>query len=101
MEAGESEELALVREMAEELGIEVLEHDTVPTARLHVPPGTHGGALHLAVWRVWSWRGDANNCATDEHDALAWFGADELVGLALAHPVYLHVLGSLLRAGGH
>jgi 8-oxo-dGTP diphosphatase len=36
-----------------------------------------------------TWTGTAANVAPDEHDAIAWFAADELGGVRFAHDSYL------------
>ncbi|TFD02738.1 NUDIX hydrolase [Cryobacterium sinapicolor] len=82
VEAGESSQQALVRELREELGVEI------------TPPG--GNALLtrraadvlLEVWRVDAWDGDIVNAAPDEHDAFGWFSLDEAMSSDLADDEY-------------
>ena len=39
--------------------------------------------------------------SADEHDALRWFRAHELVNLRLAHPTYARGLPAVIRAAQH
>lgn len=55
--------------------------------------------LRLSIWSVQGWLGAPHNRCPEEHDRLAWFGAGDLAGLALAHDLYEDLLGRLLRAG--
>ena len=82
IEAGELPGQALVRELREELGVEI----AAPTG----PPlrEVHGETFHLRVWLVETWTGAPANAAPDEHDALGWFGASDLADLRLAHGSY-------------
>ncbi|MFN3884662.1 MAG: Nudix family hydrolase [Rhodocyclaceae bacterium] len=65
VEPGETPRAALVRELAEELGIEVL--DATPwIVREHVYEHGH---VRLYFFRVTAWRGEIGNRV---HDALAW-----------------------------
>ena len=75
MEDGESEHEALVRELREELGVEVDLGSATHLCR--VTGGPEGGAV-LSAWVVHAWRGTPANAAPDEHDDLRWFGLDEL-----------------------
>lgn len=82
LELGESSSQALVRELREELGIEI------------APPA--GSALltiqtadaHIDIWRVDEWDGAVSNVAPDEHDALGWFTSDDARLLDLADAKY-------------
>jgi len=96
VENGESEPQALAREMQEELGVLILEHDPGPVRRFHVPGDEQSSGLQLSVWRVRQWRGDPVNQCPDEHDEMGWFAADDLDALALAHPSYHELLRTLL-----
>jgi mutator protein MutT len=81
VEPGESDRQALVRELREELRVEVV--DSAQVAELTVGDGDAG--LRLTVHRVDRWDGDPVNGAPDEHDELRWCAAGDLPGLGLAH----------------
>jgi 8-oxo-dGTP diphosphatase len=97
VESGESPRDALVRELAEELGIRIIRPDASPLARLH-PHVQHEPSLELAIWVVTEWTGEITNCAPREHDELRWFGAHEWPALALAHPDYSTLLARAIAA---
>ncbi|WP_299034563.1 NUDIX domain-containing protein [uncultured Pseudokineococcus sp.] len=86
VEPGEDPREALARELGEELGINASVFGE-PVGRLLADD------LVMDVWVVEEWRGGVTNRAPDEHDDLAWCGAADLDGRALAHPD----LGALLR----
>ena len=79
MELDEKRQDALVRELREELGIEVSHLETDPFRTIA------GEDFRLAVWIVTRWTGTSTNRATEEHDELRWVGLDGLNGLTLAH----------------
>ncbi|MGV9425801.1 NUDIX domain-containing protein [Streptomyces sp. NPDC003656] len=83
VEPGELPGAALVRELREELGIEV----AVPVG----PPmrQVRTDAFDMQIWLIESWTGTPVNVALDEHDAIGWFQGDELGELRLAHDSYL------------
>ena len=60
---------------------------------LRAPAMSEEGAypLRLHVFLVTAWSGEPWNAEPDEHDAIAWFTADELPQLTLAHAGYLAV----------
>lgn len=97
VEQGESETRALIRELREELGVQVLGRDCEPVTTLHLTAGDGVGELRLAVRRVRKWRHSPFNRCPEEHDQLGWFAADELEELSLAHGRYQEVLGALIR----
>jgi 8-oxo-dGTP diphosphatase len=88
LEPGESAEQALVRELAEELGVRV--RSCTPVGDVEEP------GLRLAVWRVDRWDGEPVNRAPDEHDELRWCTAADLAVLATAHARYPALLSGLL-----
>jgi len=94
VERGESDPVALARELGEELGV-VVEPAAVAERRPEVRIIDH--EVDMRVWIVRDWRGQPFNAAPDEHDRIRWFAADELTGLKLAHPEYR---GLLRRVGG-
>jgi len=83
-EGSESPREALVRELREELGIEL---DAC------APLASFGGYF---LFHATGWRGEPANLG-DEHDEIAWFGRAELAGLALASSHYVEVLAPLLE----
>jgi len=50
------------------------------------------------VWVSRHWRGSIANLQREEHDAIGWFGKEELGALSLADPSYLGLLRGLLSA---
>jgi 8-oxo-dGTP diphosphatase len=86
VEAGEAAEQALVRELAEELGIKVAQPSNRPVAVIETD------AFHLQVWLIESWTGIPTNTEPDEHDRLIWANLDQARGLDLAHPDYYYPL---------
>ena len=79
IEPGESPELAVVRECAEEINIRVL--DLRPMPMTITDP-----AIEMHAFVIDRWDGEPVNAAPDEHDGLGWFGPAELRRLTLAHP---------------
>ena len=52
----------------------------------------------MDIWPVTDWHGAPANLVPDEHDAIAWFAAEDLTTLEMAHHSYLALLGTALRA---
>jgi len=96
IEPGEEEGAALARELAEELGIEVLR--ARPLIRVcHAYPERR---VALSVWWVEAWRGEPRG---REGQALAWIGAGELADRpmpAADRPVVRAVLRRLAAGAG-
>ena len=90
VEPGEAAERALVRELAEELGITVTQPSGAPLAEITTD------LLHLQIWLIESWGGIPTNTAPDEHDDLIWANLDQVHTLDLAHPDYYRLLADLL-----
>jgi 8-oxo-dGTP diphosphatase len=93
VERGESDPVALARELCEELGVTVAPAAiaaTVPQVRII------DDEVDMRVWIVREWTGNAVNAAPEEHDAVGWFRPTELERLDLAHPEYR---GLLRRVG--
>ncbi|MEQ1735669.1 MAG: NUDIX domain-containing protein [Rhodoglobus sp.] len=90
VEAGETPATALVRELAEELGVVVV----APTRDSDLV--LDGDGWHLEVWIVTSWVGEPRNAQPDEHDDLAWFSLAEALALDFADPEYRDLLRSAL-----
>lgn len=74
VEAGESPEVALVRELKEELGIDVEAQDFVPFAfASHTYENFH---LLMPVFLCRKWQGEPTGC---EGQSLAWVTSEDLV----------------------
>ena len=81
VDEGESPMDALVRELREELGIEIDRSRAVSVLR-HSPKKD----LDIETWAVAGWSGELFNAEPAEHDAIRWFTVPELEGLDLADP---------------
>ena len=81
IDAGESPLDALVRELREELGIEIDPTRVVSVLRSSPKPD-----LDIEIWAVETWTGKITNAEPDEHDEISWFAAAELDDLELADP---------------
>jgi 8-oxo-dGTP pyrophosphatase MutT (NUDIX family) len=95
VERGESDPVALARELCEELGVDVAAA-TIAASLPEVRIIDH--EVDMRVWVVGDWAGEAVNAAPDEHDAIAWFHPGQLDGLSLAHPEYRGLLRRVGRA---
>lgn len=80
VETGESEPVALTRELREELGVQVATGSMSHLCRLDA--GRGGEAVLLSAWLVGDWQGTPANTAPDEHDEIRWFRPDALPPLA-------------------
>jgi mutator protein MutT len=83
---GESTAEALVRELDEELGVQVEAPEGPPWMTLRVGP------VELDLYLIDRWHGEPRNTALEEHDDIRWFAADDLKLLDLAHPSYIEIL---------
>jgi 8-oxo-dGTP diphosphatase len=92
VELGETPAEALERELLEELGVSVYSLPPRPVTRLSTVD------VEMGIWFVGSWNGTPANLAPEEHDAIAWFTAEELTALEMAHPSYLDLFQAILRA---
>ncbi|WP_433043149.1 NUDIX domain-containing protein [Dactylosporangium sp. CS-033363] len=90
VEPGEPPAAALVRELREELGIDIAQPAGPPLAELH------GETFHMRIWLIDSWAGTPVNAAPEEHDAIAWFTGDELAALRFVHEDSLALFTSAL-----
>ena len=82
VEPGEALPTTLVRELREELGVEVAEPSGAAWETLHAV------GVELHVFLVDRWRGEPTNAAPDEHDEIRWVAASDLPTLQLAHDSY-------------
>jgi 8-oxo-dGTP diphosphatase len=76
MEEGESELDALVRELREELGVEIDVDAVTHLCSVEARPVRE--PVVLSAWLVREWRGTPANLAPEEHLDLGWFGLDDL-----------------------
>ncbi len=76
VEAGESLDQALVRELREEVGVTPTAYRLVAMVRERQPE-LYGKALHH-VYAVTSWQGGEPANVCDEHTELKWFSVSEM-----------------------
>jgi 8-oxo-dGTP diphosphatase len=76
VEAGESLDQALIREIREEVGVTPTEFRLIATAR-EKRPEIYGDALHH-VYAVTSWQGGEPDNICDEHTMLKWFSVGDM-----------------------
>jgi mutator protein MutT len=74
-------EEALVREIAEEIGIQITDYYLF--AQYDEDDPTSGELSHHYVYVVTKWEGEPQNLAPDEHLELAWFSVGELENLLI------------------
>lgn len=79
VEPGETRIQALVREVREELGVEI-----DPAKAVSVLQHTVDVDLTLEIWAVDTWTGTITNAAPEEHDEIRWFPISEIDALDLA-----------------
>ena len=90
VEPGESGPVALVRELAEELGVVVPEPAGEPELILEEAD------YRLRVWVIREWRGEAHNAQPEEHDDLAWFDRTAALGIDFADSEYLDLIAAVM-----
>jgi len=76
VEAGESLDEALVREVLEEVGVTPTKFRLIATIRER-QPNLYGDALHH-IYAVTQWRGGEPANVCDEHTELKWFSVSEM-----------------------
>ena len=91
VEAGETEPVALERELREELGVDIALSSTSALCRVSV--GSPDAPVLLSAWLVREWDGTPANAAPEEHTAIGWFGPSDLP--PLVHP---HVRAAVMSA---
>jgi 8-oxo-dGTP diphosphatase len=90
VEASETLQLALTRELKEELGIEAHLESSMPYTVRRVDQ------VELSVFVIDQWTGEPSNCALEEHDEVRWISLAELTALPLAHPSFAELLTRVL-----
>jgi len=95
IEPGESPQEALVRELHEEIGVNV----QVPRHDCHFRLSTED--FDMQVWVISEWIGDPTNESPDEHDEISWFSEPSAVGLDLAHEGYPSLISEAFRGWDH
>lgn len=88
VEAGETAERALVRELREELGVTPRAWREWAVLQALAMGDEHGHMLRIHLFLVTQWDGEPRNLLPDEHDAVAWFTVDDATKLTLAHADY-------------
>jgi len=86
IDGDESTTEALVRELDEELGVQVEPPEGPPWMTLRVGP------VELNLYLIDRWHGEPRNVAVEEHDDIRWFAPDDLKLLDLADPSYIEIL---------
>jgi 8-oxo-dGTP diphosphatase len=94
IEHGESPQVALVRELREEIGVDI----RVPTDDCHFRLSTED--FDMQIWVISEWIGDPTNESPDEHDDISWFSEPLAVGLDLAHSSYPSLIAEACRRWG-
>lgn len=90
VEEGEAPRAALIRELREELGVEIPHPDGPRLARFV------DQIQDLSIWRVDQWSGVVVNAAPEEHDEMRWIRNDEVASLELADPAYVSLIAQAL-----
>ena len=92
IETGESAELAIVRELREELRIEV------DPARLTPWRTVEAEGYALTLFIIDHWIGQVTNTEPKEHDRQSWFRVDDLSTLDLASSAYVDLLALAMNS---
>lgn len=92
IEATETPQQALARELHEELGIEIDPPDREPDAVLQFDEES----VRLAVW-ILDFSGSVENRCPDEHDELRWVRLQDAQQLDLADASYTMLIDQALR----
>ena len=101
LEEGEEVEQALVRELAEEAGLQALQFEFLETVYAEEPAS--GRRYVHNLYLVNRWEGEAENRSPDEHETIAWVGAAEVASLPMPsrlREILLTLLGHPSAAHG-
>jgi 8-oxo-dGTP pyrophosphatase MutT (NUDIX family) len=93
VEIAEEPPEALVRELREELAVELREPLGAPLCQIR----DAAAGIEMTVWLI-DYEGPITNAAPDEHDQLQWVTQTEIASLELAHPGYVALLDQALNA---
>lgn len=77
VEIGETLDQALVRELREEIGVEITAYAPLTKLTFDDP----GGPTDFTIYRITAWRGEPS-LANPEHTALGWFTPEEASALS-------------------
>jgi 8-oxo-dGTP diphosphatase len=94
IEDGESELVALTRELHEELGVQIATGSTLHLCRVVVGPAAEPALL--SAWLVREWDGSPANVAPEEHLDIGWFDLEDVP--PLAHEVVREALVGAVRS---
>jgi mutator protein MutT len=101
LEPNEELEQAVVRELAEETGLLARECEFLETVYVEEPAS--GRRYVHNLYLVTGWEGEAENGSPEEHETVAWVGAEEVASLLMpAHlrEILLALLGGAPAAHG-
>lgn len=93
--SGESQAVALRRELREELGIVPTEWRFLLT--IDEPNPAENGAGQYYIYLVTGWEGMPQNLQPEEHARVEWFAFDEALKLPFAHPLYAELIERFSR----
>jgi 8-oxo-dGTP pyrophosphatase MutT (NUDIX family) len=94
IEDGESELVALTRELHEELGVQIATGSTLHLCRVVAGPAAEPALL--SAWLVREWEGSPANVAPEEHLDIGWFDLEDVP--PLAHELVRETLVSAVRS---
>jgi 8-oxo-dGTP diphosphatase len=93
LEAGETIEQTLVREVAEEIGVTPVDFAALTALRFF---DASDGPTELHIYRVDAWTGGAPAIRNDEHTELGWFAVEAACALSdLASAEFAHIFRAI------